>query len=219
MIFTSVSRLGDFLLLWPVASWYYKNTKDKIHWVLSENFKLYYTIEPLLRLQPFTQDVSFVNVGTDAYKDYIFNPSDFNIKGEYKNFGFGVYPSIYKYMSEFYAEMHGYGWDKDFIINLGEFDRVNNEQDYTVYSEASSYRNDYGIINKYIPTNCIKIDQSRSLIENIAFAKNAKEVYSPYNGFAIIMDMINKQCKIYGPITDYEVKNRVFKNQHEYYLI
>ena len=87
MIFTNVSRLGDFLLLWPVASWYYKETGDKIHWVLSDNFTLYHKIEKMLMMQKMTKKVSYVNVGTNAgdINDWKFNPFDFGISCDYYN--------------------------------------------------------------------------------------------------------------------------------------
>lgn len=222
MIFTSVARLGDFLLITPIASWYYKTKGEKIHWVLSKNFNLYYSVEPLLRLQPFTENVSFVDVGTNAFKPehWQFDPSKFGIQGEYRNFGFWIYPPVGKYMSDFYAEKYNFGVDKEFCLNIDESTyAVDNAGEYDVYSEASIYRPDFGMIDKYVPENCIKLDIKRPLVENLVIAKHARDVYCPMNGFAILMDLCNKKCRIYALQEDLDTKRRCYRNEHDYNLI
>src|SRR5438128_308991 len=122
MIFTNISWIGDFFLLWPVASWYYKNTGDKIHWVVTKNYYMYSIIEEVLRYQDFTKDVSLIDIGSDAWNEHLwrFNPAKFGIEGEYMNFGF-TQEMHGKYIPDFYASLYGLKSDNNYCIKLIEF--------------------------------------------------------------------------------------------------
>jgi hypothetical protein len=218
MIFTNVSRLGDFLLLWPVASWYYKETGDKIHWVLSDNFPIYRKIENLMMLQEMTKKVSYVDVGTNAgdTNDWKFNPSSFGIEGDYYNFGFFSHPQ--EYMPNFYAKEYGFGVDNDFVINLGDEESYKNKDEYAVWLEASSYWNTK--IKKYAPKNSIELNSD--FVHDAKLAKYASDIYCTMGGFAVLMDLCNVKCKlfaerslVYSSIVNGE--HMYYRNEHEYF--
>lgn len=216
MIITNVSRLGDFLLTFPVASWIHKNQGEKIHFVLSDNFPLYKKIEPLIRLQPFVSDVSYVNVGTNAFDPthWNFNPKQFGIEGNYLNMGFWEYPG--KYLPQFYAEKYGLGVDNEFVFNLGDLE-VDTTEPYSVWIEASPYREEYGKLQQVIPPDCLELKSD--FITDAIYAKHAKEVYTTMGGFLIILDLCNVKCKVFAPSNLLEAKHLYYRNQHEYYCI
>lgn len=218
MIFSNVSRLGDFLLVLPVASWYYKKYGEKIHWVLSDNFPLYKKIEELVLMQEFSEKVSYVNVGTDAHLDWKFDPAKFGIQGEYRNFGF--WSTVDRYFPEYYAERYGYEVDNDFIINLGEYDRT--PLDYPVWIQSSPYRYEFGKFEQYIPENCIEL--TSDFITDARLATRATEVYCTAGGFTALLDLCNVKCNIYAQYNFIEQQrnketNLYYRNEHNYYLI
>ena len=94
MIFTTVSYIGDHILTWPVASWYYKTHDVKIDWVCTKNYPMYDIIKPFLEMQEFTNSVTLVDVGTNAHysEHWQFDPAELDIEGEYLNFGFKEIP-------------------------------------------------------------------------------------------------------------------------------
>lgn len=217
MIFTSVSRLGDFLLLLPVASWYYKTYNEKIHWVLSENFPLYKKIEELLYLQNLTQKVSYVSVGTDAYNinHWKFNPADFGILGEYYNFGF-TFGTVYKYFPYLYADMYNLGVDNNFIIDLKDRD-IKIKENYNVWLEASNHRGEIGKLKTIVPSNSIEL--KGDFIEDILLSKYASNRYFTMGGFMIIMDLMNIICNVYGSENLINNAKGFYRNKHNYFII
>ena len=121
IILTNCGKLGDFLYCLPIASWIYKTKGKKIHWVLPQAFEPFNHIDKLLRSLPFTEKITHVNHpiyfghGGQPYK---FDPMLYGIKSdEYYNLGFRSYPD--KFITKFYAEEYGLGWDKDFVIDFG----------------------------------------------------------------------------------------------------
>ena len=121
IILTMPPKLGDSLYSLPVGQWLARTRDCKIHWVLGGSFNPFNFMTPLLMQQPFTSRVSVVphkylnyDCGGQPYK---FNPADFGIEGDYYNIGFRGYPD--KYISAYYAEEHGFNYDRDFRINLG----------------------------------------------------------------------------------------------------
>jgi hypothetical protein len=220
MIFTNVSRLGDFLLLWPVASWYYKETGDRIHWVLSDNFPLYHKIEKIIMLQDMTEKVSYVNVGTNAgdINDWKFNPADFGINGDYYNFGFFSHPS--EYMPNFYAKRYDFGVDYEFIINLGDENDYKNKNEYNVWIDSSPYREEKGKLKKYVPSESIELKSD--FLSDAKLSKYASNVYCTMGGFTVLMDMCDVKCKIFAPrsLIYTSIKNgehMYYRNNHEYF--
>ena len=121
-IITNTGKLGDFLYCLPIASWLARDRDVKIHWVLPGSFNPFNFITPLLMLQPFTSRVSIVPYGIHDYgcggQPYRFKPADFGIEGKFYNLGFRGYPN--KYVSAYYAEEHGFGYDRNYRINLGD---------------------------------------------------------------------------------------------------
>jgi len=216
MIITNVSRLGDFLLTLPVASWIHKNQGEKIHYVLSDNFPIYKKVEPLLRLQPFVENVSYVNVGTNAFDPthWCFDPKQFGIEGNYLNMGFWEYPG--KYLPQFYAEHYGLGVDNEFVLSLGDT-TVDKTEPYSVWIEASPYREEYGKLKSIVPEDCIEL--TSDFISDALYAKNADCVYSTMGGFMIILDLMNVRCKVYAPMNLLETKYLYYRNDHEYFCV
>ena len=214
MIFTNVSRLGDFLLLLPVASWYYKKYNEKIHWVLSDNFSLYHKIEPLLLLQELTEKVSYVDVGTDAGNPnhWNFDPEQFGIDGDYFNFGF--WGSIREYFPQFYARRYDLGVDNDFVINLGI---PNIKESYSVWIESSPYRNEFGKLRSIIPTNCKELKSD--FISDALHAQSATEVFCTMGGFAIILDLCNIKCNIYATPEMINDAFIYYRNPHNFRIL
>jgi hypothetical protein len=119
--FTHPGKLGDFILTWPIAAWYYKTKGAKVHWVLPRSFKPFTKIGSLARLQEFTEDVTLVDFTPKAFgcggQPWRFNPMDYGLpEREYRNFGLKTWPD--KFITECYAEMHGFKWDEDWVLKL-----------------------------------------------------------------------------------------------------
>lgn len=121
---THTGKIGDFGQCLPICSWLYKTYNEKIIFVIPRGFPFFKDIESLIRLQPFTEDVIYCDFTIQHFdlggQPYQFDPRDFipdlNIS-RYHNFGFRSKPD--KFVTEFYAEEHGLGIDKDFVLNLG----------------------------------------------------------------------------------------------------
>jgi len=215
MIFTSVSRLGDFLLTLPVVSWHYKKTGEKGHLVLSDNFPTYKKVETLLRLQECVGQISYVNVGTDAFNDWKFNPADFNIKGEYANFGLYPYIKIEDYyLPDLYAEYNKLGVDYDFVLNIGDTSSAIGDKDYTVWIEASPWRSERGKLRSIVPKDCIELKSE--YINDAIFAKHAKAVHTTMGGFGILLDLCRVPCNVYAEPWLIKWSNVYYKMKHNY---
>lgn len=218
MVFTSVSRLGDFLLTLPVVSWHYKNTGEKAHFVLSDNFPLYKKAERLVRMQEFTEEITYVNVGTDAFRDWEFDPSWFGINGKYVNFGF--YPNVRLqdyYMPDLHAEHHKMGVDYDFRLNIGDNSPLVHDKNYTVWVEASPWRSELGRLRSIIPAGCMEL--TGDFVDDAVIAKHAKTVYSTMGGFMVIMDLCRIPCNVYGDAGIIGDKKMFYKTEHNYFVI
>ena len=139
MIVTHTGKLGDFFYCLPVASWIYKQANEKIHFVLPRCFVPFRKIESLLMLQEMTERVSLVDFNVQHYKrggqPYRLIPACYGIKGEYVNFGFRNYKNRRgprwlkndlpdKFITEYYADEWGLGWDKSFVLNLGDIGNI-----------------------------------------------------------------------------------------------
>jgi hypothetical protein len=139
IILTHCGKLGDLLYCLPIASWMHKTRGVKIHWVLPECFPPFRYVRNLLMRQAATADVTLVGhqCGWSGHggEPYKFDPADFGtpenpLTGEYYNLGFRSYPQ--GFVTEFYAQEHGFGWDRDFTI---EFDRLPPAPDLVLRSE------------------------------------------------------------------------------------
>lgn len=119
---THCGKLGDFIYCQPIASWLYKTTGKKIHWVLPTNFKPFTQIKSLLELQPYYGGLSLVPFPVKTWgcggQPYKFNPNKFGINcPSYYNLGFRWWPK--KNVIEYQAEEYGFGYDKEFRLNIG----------------------------------------------------------------------------------------------------
>ncbi len=211
MIFTGLARIGDFLLMWPVASWYYKTHGRKIHWVLpsplpSDRPELRVEKENLMKLrslleyQDFTEKVSYV----PAVGGWQFNPADYGIMGDYCNFGVW-WSREYDYIPSVYARRYNFGFDKDFVIKYRTLDVPVYEN---VWIETAMWRDNIGSLKNIIPGNAYEIKHHDDVEYNINIAMNAKNVYSNGGGFAIMMDFLKKATIIHKSRAEFEVGDK-----------
>lgn len=126
IILTHCGKLGDFLYSLPIASWLWKTRGQKIHWVLPHTFAPFNHIDRLLASLPFTEQCTLVPheiyLHGHGGQPYRFNPADYGVPtDEYYNIGFRGYPD--KFVTAYYAEEHGFGWDKEFVLDFGEVER------------------------------------------------------------------------------------------------
>lgn len=215
LIITSVSQLGDFLLIFPVASWIYKTYNRKIHFVLSDNFPIYKKAESLILCQDFTNKVSYVDVEPNSHKTevFAFNPKKFGIDGEYINIGFYKYPD--RYLSEFYASFFNLGVDYDYQLKLS-LSLNDSYKDKRVYIESSTYRCDFNEIFKYVTEEDVRLNISDSVEYNCSLAYGAKEVLCSMNGFSVAMDLMKKPMSIYTTQDEITRQHFYYKTQHNF---
>jgi hypothetical protein len=187
IILTHTGMLGDFFFCLPIASWLFKTHGVKIHWVLVDGFPPFQYLTPLLMRQPFTAKVSLVphafhwECGGQPYK---FNPSDYGIPGEYYNLGFRCFPD--KYISAFYAEDHGWDYDKNYRLDLGPGISVGDE---VVRSREA--------VMKILAPNATPLPPKQDLLELIRRIASAKKVHAWFGGVSIMCHMIKREFICY----------------------
>jgi Tfp pilus assembly protein PilZ len=198
MIFTFSAHMGDFLILWPVASWYYKNKGEKIHFVVTQNYSLYEKLIPLLHCQDFTEKVTLVDVPRNTH---VFNPINYGISGDYMNFGFHVdhTPFYGKWVPFYYASTYNLGVDMDFRIKYPKMEVPKYER---IWIDTEPGRSLYGSLPKYVPEPRHKLDITKPIIENINIAVNADEVWSHGTGFTVLLEFVDKPSTIVVPGKD-----------------
>lgn len=212
MIFTNVSRLGDFLLTLPVASAYYKQTGNKVHYVLSDRFPLYKKVESLVLHQECVGKVSYVDVGVDAFVDWSFNPAQFGIGGEYVNFGFPRYPD--DYIPRFYGRLHGIGFDETFVLKCPLTNTTYSES--TVWTKPSNYRDDFSLFQRYVKPDWVELDVSNSVETNMAYAIGSRHVVTSMGGFAILMELAGKKTNILGYRSEFARNWMYYRKEHNF---
>lgn len=199
MIFTNVSHIGDFFLLWPVASWYHKTTGDKVHFVVPGNYYMYRLVENFLKAQPFTEDVSFIDIQPNALEPTIFtfDPKDIGIPGNYLNFGFWRHPYPDEYIPEFYAGRYGLGVDYDYVPTLIEF---NDEVIPKVTMEVAHQVNGYWPVwRSHMPEDVVDlIKMNNSFEKNTWYSVKANERHFGASSSAVLMDLFNIKTNIYS---------------------
>jgi len=205
--------MGDFLFTWAVASWYYKNRGEKIHWVFPEANGVncpvervlhYKKLENLLRYQDFTKDVSFVNPPWRPF----WNPADYGFQGEYCNFGIWERPRVY--VSKFYADRYNLDFDKEFCIKYRDIDVPHHD---SVWIETAPWRDNVGSLRNVIPADCVELSHTADVELNINLAAKAKEVWTNGGGFTILMDLCNKGTTIYKTTAEYQLGDKpAFRN-------
>jgi hypothetical protein len=151
-----------------------------------------------LMAQDFTEKITYVDVGTDAWNSnhWIFSPSKFGIDGEYLNFGFYRMPT--EYLSKYYADMHGLDYDRNFIPNLIPFDCP--MPDIVSIDITDPTRTGYKEMKLARTPNTLKLDFNESYEKNIWLGYIANKRLLSTSSYAIFMDMLNKPCMIYGSV-------------------
>jgi hypothetical protein len=208
MIFTHCGLLGDFMLSWPIASWYYKKTGEKIHFVLPD-IACFSQVDDVLKEQPFTGKITKVNFKVGHFsrggQPYNLNPADFGILGEYVNLGFWEWPN--KYCAEVMAEEHGLGVDYDYTMEITldestpKFDKIVAfpiVEDYDIHASEMTKRQ-WGkyMLENFCPKDCHILDLSKSLHENLKICKNSNHVYCSDGGISIALDLMRKTQTVY----------------------
>lgn len=124
---THCGKLGDFIASLPVASWFFKTRRKKIHFVLARSFEPFTKIRSLLMLQGMTAEVTLAEFPVRDWEcggtPYRFDPRKYYVPvGEYYNLGFRRHPRTF--VPEYVAAEHGLGYDAEFRLNLGEYSRT-----------------------------------------------------------------------------------------------
>lgn len=200
MIFTNVSWIGDFFLLWPVASGYYKETGDKVHWVVTKNYYMYPIVQKVLEHQDFTEKVTLVDSGTNAWdpNEWVFNPSKYGVEGDYINFGF-TNDLWGKYMPDFYGSLYDIKADHDYTIKLIDFpDKIPHKK---VTIEVAHRKNtEWPIWRRMMPSDVVELDYKNNPFElNLWYSAKAEERYFGCSSSPVLMDLMNLPCTIYAP--------------------
>jgi len=214
LILTHTGKLGDFVYSWPVAEWVYRQTGRKIHWVLPRCFKPFQQVERLLALQDFTDSLTLVDFPVKGYncggQPYRFNPADYGIPGEYYNLGFRWWPTqSKKFVTEFMGEEHGFGWDPNWVLKIGDYSRV--ETFSRVYTEQ--FRKEC-VSEK----NERVIDLNRDILDNVQMLAAAKTRHCAFSGMAAILYFARVPFTLYRS-TDNPATPLYFPDTSRYELI
>jgi hypothetical protein len=216
MIFTNISWLGDFFMLWPVASWYNKTHNKKIHFVVTKNYYMYEKIKPFLELQNFCEKVTLLDIGTDAWdkNQWIFNPNDYGIKGEYCNFGFKSH--IDEYMSQYYSKFYNFDWDREMKLILPDYLNIEIPDKVTIKiaHQENGYWNNW---RSMMPKDVTELSVEDPFMENVYKGYKSNERYLGSSSFAILMDMLGLKSTIYAGKGFPE--HVFFKNKHTIHYV
>lgn len=211
MIFTINARIGDTVMLLPVASWYYKKFNEKIQFVLSSNGPYNDKLKEVIEYQSFCSGVNLVNIEFNAFTHWKFDPQDFNISGNYYNFGFWNYPPPDTWLPDFYASKYDFGVDEDYIL---EYPNIDVPVCKNAWIEAANYRNQYGRIEEHVPQPNLKLNETDGFFYNINIAIKSTNFYSCGGGFAALLELCQKKCIHIQ--TKYEYKEghaRIFRDK------
>ncbi len=200
MIFTNISWIGDFFLLWPVASGFHRDYGEKIHWVVSKNYYMYPIVEKVLRHQDFTENVSYVDIEPNAWstEKWVFDPSKFGIEGDYLNFGFtnDVYG---QYMPNYYASLYDITSNNNYVIKPIEFpDKVPHKK---VTMEIAHKKDTlWPIWRSMMPDDVVELDYKNDPFElNLWYSMKAEERYFGCSSSPVLMDLMNLPCTVFAP--------------------
>jgi len=211
MIFTNVSWIGDFFMLWPVASWYYKTHGIKIHFVVSKNYYMYEKVKTFLEYQDFCEKITLIDIGSNAWdkSNWIFDPKNYGIHGDYYNFGF--YKGVDINMSEYYAQYNNLDYDKEMKLKLIEFSDAEIPEKVTIKiaHQENGYWNSW---RSMMPHDIHELDLNDSFELNVYKAYHAKERHLGSSSLSIMMDMLNKPMTVYAGHGFPE--NVFYKNNH-----
>jgi len=216
MIFTNISFIGDFFMLWPVASWYNKTYNEKIHFVVTKNYYMYEKVKPFLELQDFCEKVTLLDLGTNAWdqNQWKFNPKDYGIEGNYYNFGFNSQVDVY--MSEYYANFYGLDWDRNMKLNLPEYPDLIIPKKVTI-KVAHQENGFWDTWRSMMPIDVTELSTESSFMENIFKGYKAEERHLGSSSFAIVMDLLGVKSTVYAGVGFPE--HVFFKNKHIVYYV
>lgn len=205
-ITTTFDRMGDFILCLPMVSAVYKATGEKTHFVFTEHFPLFRKLENLLRHQPFTSNVSYVNLPLGhkyhepAWRHY--DPKQFGIdEGRNLNLGFFTWPPEDLYIGRFYAQQYGLPFDEQIKLECPPIENCPEHEH--VWIETEPYRATYRTLHKIIPPDAVELKHSDPLEYNIAVSLKAKNLWTNGGGFAVLLELFGKSGTI------------IYKPQHE----
>ena len=212
MIFTHAGKLGDFLLCLPVASYYYKTTGDKVHFVLPKGIPHIQKAISLLEYQDFTEKVSLIDFKIHNFncggQPWNINPADFGIEGEYKNFGYFSLPG--KYVPEYYAQNTSLGVDYEYRIQYPK------RETPELVGKILCF-NDYGILDDMYDLKDQKYhiaSMDDDILTNLIKLNNAEKSISGYSASVILCDWSNiKDHTAYvKKEIDYRIRDTFIKN-------
>jgi hypothetical protein len=197
MIITAVSHVGDFLRAVPVLWHRYQITKQPYTFLFTKNYKPYTVIEELLYLQEFTKHVDYIDVGTNASNpnDYEINPADYGYAGEYVNLHLNY--SLAYSISSHYGNLIGYAPDYSFRYKLPAVEEKHKK--YTDCIVSISDENKGNRWTQFVSSDIelTYLSMKNSLIDNIMYAKHAKNVIIPSNLFAHVLEFCDIDCTVY----------------------
>lgn len=208
MIFTTVSKVGDSLLLCPLASSYYKRTGEKITWLLTKSYKFHETLlKPFLEIQEFTDSVHIVDVGYNSFDEshWRYSPKNVGFEGEYVNFGFPKWPD--KYFAEYYSENFDMPWDTEFVPTY--IDEPIIPQSSVILPLDDAYRNWYFDSEK---ADSFVLSHENTVNTNINYCMKADKVKVGMSFLSILLDMLGKSSTFYGVAAHKSQLNLFYKS-------
>ncbi len=197
MIITAVSHVGDFLRVMPVLWHRYQITKQPYTFLFTKNYKPYVVIEELLYLQEFTKHVDYIDVGTNASNPdhYMINPAEYGYDEDYVNLHLNY--SLTYSISEHYGNLIGYAPDYSFRYTLPKANKKHKKYKDCIVSITDANKGDRWTQFVSPDINLTYLSLEDSLIDNIMYAKFAKNVIIPSNLFAHILEFCDINCTVY----------------------
>ena len=221
--------MGDPMLFTPVASWYYKTTGEKFHWLLTTRFELYKKLEVLLRYQDFTSDITYFDYPMQHENPNFrsLTASDFGLSGDSINLCFALQtksgkplddpPPVDRHITDHWAIMFEWGVDKDFVLKYPKIECPSYEN---VWIEAAPYKDTFKLIQKIVPRGSIELKESDSIELKINLSMNAKNVWTSGGGWAAMMDLCGRDVIIYQYKWEYPLADvRAYRRKHKYIFI
>ena len=183
IVLTHTGKLGDFILMLPIGSWFYKSTGKKIHWVLPKCVPGFDKIDTLLYQQEMTSRISYINFMTLHYnmggQPFIFDPRNYGIKCDvYYNLGYKSRPN--KYAPAFVAEQIGLDYDRDFILDIGE--KIEKTDEILCTNEE---------LMKFMPPDAKLIDFKQKILYNLKRMQAARLAHAYKNAGGVMLSQAN----------------------------
>jgi hypothetical protein len=182
----------------PVAEWFWRTHGRKVHWVLPHGFGPFHYIRDLLLLQEHCHDVTLVHhalANLDAGgQPYRFDPSIFGLDGEYFNLGFRGYPT--KFIPEFYAEEHGFGFVPGYRLRLWSERGAIEVADQLQRMSEEVLRSGETAMVKFAP-HATPLPLVMDLLGLARAVSMAKEFHTWFCGLAVLAYMANVPQHVY----------------------